>query len=77
MTVVPGALIGRMIAENKLIQAIPEDPTWAYLTSRKNYEIVRSWGIIGGLAALATYKMISYYMQEPTSKNGDETPSGK
>lgn len=75
MSIVPGAVLGKMIAEEKFILPIPEHPIWGPLTSRKNYEIVRSWGIIGGLAALATYKMISYYMQEP--KNDDKTSTEK
>ena len=77
MTIIPGALVGKMIAENKLIQTIPDDLIWAPLISRRNYDIVRSWGVIGGLAALATYKIISYYQQPLHPENNDETSSEK
>jgi hypothetical protein len=75
MSIIPGALIGKTIAENKLLLPMSEDPIWATIIPRRNSDIIRSWSIVGGLAALViTYKMLSYYLQKPPSKNGDETP---
>ncbi len=76
MSIVPGAILGRIVAEEKFILPMSEDPLWATIIPRRNSDIVRSWSIIGGLAALViTYKMLSYYLQKPPSKNSDETPS--
>jgi len=59
------AFIGKMIAEKKIINTNPS--TWTYFTPRQNQEIIRGWTFMGGLtglaAALATYKIISYYQK--------------
>jgi hypothetical protein len=82
VAIVPGALMGRFVAAKKFMQPVPSDPGWKYLITRRNEGIITEWGIVGGIAAaLATYKILSYYQKnsQPTSHDNsssdDETSS--
>ncbi|HLJ31708.1 MAG TPA: hypothetical protein VKU36_04680, partial [Candidatus Babeliales bacterium] len=64
------------VAAKKFMQPVPSDPAWKYLISRRNEGIIREWGIVGGIAAaLATYKILSYYQKNSQSTSHDNNSS--